>query len=119
MPNAIVSAKIFDETPDAEVITPPISTLLLFKNGVFTTNFLISSTAIITSEKCEGQDCYKFRNIFNLYNGDTYYINKNNGLSVKNINNDFTVIREYKFDCVEDSIFTEPDISEYEVRENN
>ena len=89
------------------------------KESNFFTNFLITSTAIITSEKCEGQDCYKFRNIFNLYNGDTYYINKNSGLTVKSINNDFTVVKEYKFDCVEDSIFTEPDINEYELIGNN
>ena len=88
------------------------------KETNFFIKFLLTSTALITSEKCEGQDCYKLRNILNLYNGETYYINKNSGLTVKNINNDFTVVKEYNFDCVEDSIFTEPDISEYKVIES-
>ena len=43
-PKLIVSSTIFEDTLDAEVMTPPISTLLLFKNGVSIINFLIIST---------------------------------------------------------------------------
>ena len=56
---------------------------------------------------------YKFKEgkLKNLAFSDIYFS------AMKNINDDFTVIKEYKFDCVEDSIFTEPDISEYKVIE--
>ena len=85
------------------------------------TNFLISSIAFIRSENCNNQDCYRFTNIlamFNNDNSDTWIINKETGLPVKSLNNESTVNREYKFDCVEDTIFTEPDISEYKIQEN-
>ena len=85
------------------------------------TNFLISSIAFIRSEKCDNQDCYRFINIlamFNKDNSDTWIINKETGLPVKSLNKESTVNREYKFDCVEDTIFTEPDISEYKLQEN-
>ena len=86
------------------------------------TNFLISSIAFIRSEKCNNQDCYRFTNIFAMFNNDnsdTWIINKETGLPVKSLNKESTVNREYKFDCVEDSIFTEPDINEYKVNNNN
>ena len=91
------------------------------KNNNSLTNFLISSMAFIRSEKCDNQDCYRFTNIltmFNKDNSDTWIINKETGLPVKSLNKESTVNREYKFNCVEDSIFTEPDISEYKIQEN-
>ena len=56
--------------------------------------------------------------MFNKDNSDTWIINKETGLPVKSLNKESTVNREYKFNCVEDSIFTEPDISEYKLLEN-
>ena len=91
------------------------------KNNNSLTNFLISSMAFIRSEKCDNQDCYRFTNIltmFNKDNSDTWIINKETGLPLKSLNKESTVNREYKFDCVEDTIFTEPDISEYKLQEN-
>lgn len=49
---------------------------------------------------------------------DTWIINKETGLPVRSLNNDSLVDREYKFDCVEDSIFTEPDIKEYKIQDS-
>ena len=84
-------------------------------------NLLLSSTALVTSENCKNQECYKFTNIISMFNNnsESWIINKETGLPVKTLNKGYTTDREYKFDCVEDSIFIEPDISQYEIKNNN
>lgn len=85
------------------------------------TNFMISAIALIKNEKCKEQDCYRFTNIMSVLrndDSDTWIINKETGLPVRSLNNDSIVDREYKFDCVEDSIFTEPDIKEYKIQDS-
>ena len=45
------------------------------------------------------------------------YIEKDTGLVIKNDADDSISAREYEFNNVEDSIFIEPDISQYQVYE--
>ena len=61
--------------------------------------------SIIGSEKYEGKECYKI----NL-GGDKIYIEKDTGLCLK----DYNAIREYSFEEIDDSIFVEPNIEEYQ-----
>lgn len=49
--------------------------------------------------------------------GEEIYIDKETGLFFKSIESDIISERYYEFDKVEDSIFTEPDISEYTLNE--
>ena len=53
------------------------------------------------------------------YDKQTVYIDKDTGLSVKNEIDKIVTEREYEFNNVEDSIFVEPDISQYTLKENN
>ena len=50
--------------------------------------------------------------------GAEIYIDKETGLFVKSTEAGIVNEREYEFNMVEDSIFTEPDISEYKLKEN-
>ena len=45
------------------------------------------------------------------------YIEKDTGLFVKSTDGNTLTEKEYKFDNVEDTIFIEPDISEYTLKE--
>ena len=49
---------------------------------------------------------------------DTILVDKETGLMYKNINDISTVVREYEFNNVDESVFIEPDISEYTIQEN-
>lgn len=46
-------------------------------------------------------------------------IEKNTGLMVNMTENTVVTEREYEFNNVDDSIFIEPDISQYTLKENN
>lgn len=85
----------------------------------------------ILNEKCNNKECYRItsKEIFtDEYSVDMiYYIEKETGLPVRYISettiNDYTGdgIIEYQYDIghVTDEIFEEPDLSEYEIQENN
>ncbi len=45
------------------------------------------------------------------------YLEKNTGLYVKSIIDESNSEREYEFDTVDDSIFSEPDISQYTLKQ--
>ena len=84
---------------------------------------LASIFAFIRSENVNGKDCYvvsNFPSYMNLaYEGkNEYYIEKNTGLMIKSVTNEMSSEREYEFNNVDDKIFIEPDISEYEVKVN-
>lgn len=84
--------------------------------------FILPLVSTITSEKCNGKDCYKIE-IFNT--SDIYYIDKETGLTIRistsntinNIQNDMISDIQYEFNTVTDEDFIEPDISEYEIEE--
>lgn len=70
-----------------------------------------------------GKECYSLNNSFTLALlwGDTneVYIEKDTGLVVRTNIDNIISEREYEFNTVEDEIFVEPDISQYELIENH
>ena len=51
------------------------------------------------------------------FEGAETYIDKETGIFVKSIEAGIVNEREYEFNTVDDSIFTEPDISQYTLKE--
>lgn len=80
--------------------------------------FLGSIFANVKSTNYNGKDCYIVKNFMSLpsdYNAKTY-IEKDTGLFVKEIQKESSNEKEYEFDNVDDSIFVEPDISQYTLK---
>lgn len=85
--------------------------------------FLCGSVAIIRSETYKDKECYIIDNLFSPYyltsvDKAQYTIEKDTGLLLKNNTDGVVYEREYEFNNVEDSIFVEPDISQYTIQEN-
>ena len=83
--------------------------------------FLISAVISIRNKECNGKDCYEIKNYISpnfmfLGNDEEIYLEKNTGLDVKNVMNGIVSEREYEFDNVNDSVFTEPDIGQYTIK---
>lgn len=82
--------------------------------------FLESMRTNIKSTKYNGKECYIIKGFLSIYSpgfevGETY-IEKDTGLFVKTIENGRVGEREYEFNTIEDSIFVEPDISQYKLK---
>ena len=80
--------------------------------------------ARITSKEVNGKQCYKISNFISsslLYEPgkNEMYIEKDTGLLIQTVTNLMVSNREYEFNNVEDSIFTEPDIGQYKIEKNN
>lgn len=92
-------------------------------NRLETTNkwqtFLESMFASIKSTNYNGKDCYIIKNFMSLTSSDgaKTYIEKDTGLFIKEIQREITTEKEYEFNNVDDSIFVEPDISQYTLKE--
>ena len=94
-------------------------------NGLETDNkwqtFLSCITSNIKSVNYNGKECYSIKGFMSstsLTSEDTeIYIEKDTGLLVKFIDSQTLTEREYKFNNVEDTIFIEPDISQYTLKE--
>lgn len=87
-------------------------------------NFLYGIPAIIRNTNYNGNKCFIVNNFISPYYmyGDKkneIYINKDTGLYVKSKINEENTEREYEFNNVDDSIFVEPDIGQYELQEND
>lgn len=72
----------------------------------------------ISNGKLNQKECYIINDFVNPFfmndnNKNEVYIEKDTGLYIKSIMGSNVTDREYEFDNVEDSIFIEPDISEY------
>ena len=82
--------------------------------------FLGCLTSRIKSTNYNGKDCY----LINGFMSSTFltsedaeiYIDKETGLFVKTNESGIVNEREYEFDKVDDSIFEEPDISQYTIK---
>ena len=83
----------------------------------------------ITSEECNGKDCYRIvvYSSLNSTSASIYYIEKDTGLVIRIVGSsailegeepphDIVTDIQYKFDVVNDDDFSEPDISEYEIQ---
>lgn len=85
--------------------------------------FLYGSVAIIRSETYKDKECYVIDNLFSPYcltslDKPQYTIEKDTGLLLKDSSESFLYEREYEFNNVADSVFIEPDISQYIIQEN-
>lgn len=79
--------------------------------------FLFSIPTRIKSTKSNEKDSYIIKNFPSSLEKEEIYIEKDTGLLIKNILNGTTTEKEYTFDDVDDAIFTEPDISQYTLKE--
>lgn len=84
--------------------------------------FLSSISANIKSTNYNGKKCYIIKGFLSsaslTTDGAETYIDKDTGLYLKTVEEGRITEREYEFDNVDDSIFVEPDISQYEYIEN-
>lgn len=78
--------------------------------------------AKIKSVDYNGKECYIVKEFMSstslTFEGAETYIDKETGLFVKSTEADIVNERSYEFNMVDDSIFTEPDISQYTLKEN-
>lgn len=83
--------------------------------------FLGSIFANVKSTNYNGKECYIIKGFLSSFSltseGTEIYIEKDTGLYLKTIEGDRTTERKYEFDKVDDSIFVEPDISQYTLKE--
>lgn len=83
--------------------------------------FLSSINSKIKSVNCNGKECYSIKDFMSTTSltsdGAETYIDKETGLFVKTVEYEVVNEREYEFDKVEDSIFVEPDIGQYTLKE--
>ena len=79
-------------------------------------------SAKIKSVDYNGKECYIIKEFMSstslTFEGAEIYIDKETGLLVKSTEAGIVNEREYEFNMVNDSIFTEPDISQYTLKEN-
>ena len=85
---------------------------------------LYSLHARITTVKVNDYECYSINNFLSPYNllgknKTEYDIEKETGLVRKIVLDEQITIREYEFENVDDSIFVEPDISQYTLKEKD
>lgn len=83
---------------------------------------IYSLPTMIKTVNINGYECYSINNFLssNYLSGENkteYDIDKETGLVRKLIMDEQIVTREYEFDNVDDSIFVEPDISQYTLKE--
>lgn len=82
--------------------------------------FLGSIGATVKSTDYKGKECYIIKGFFSntslSFEDAEIYIEKDTGLFVKTIEEKRITEREYDFNNVNDSIFIEPDISEYNLK---
>lgn len=78
-------------------------------------------SAKIKSVDYNGKECYIVKEFMSstslTFKGAETYIDKETGIFVKSIEAGIVNEREYEFNTVDDSIFTEPDISQYTLKE--
>ena len=82
--------------------------------------FLLSFISNIKLTNYNEKNCYIVKTSYSslILNGKNseYYIDKDTGLCVKTNEKGTNSEREYEFDNVDDSIFTEPDIGQYKIQ---
>lgn len=120
----------FTETLDTKNVNlnNPGSIHVEVVNVLYTDNdwqtFLYSVISKVKKVEYNCKECYSINNFLSPYymygtEENEVYIEKDTGLLLKQTTDDMTTEREYEFNNVEDSIFIEPDISEYTLEENN
>lgn len=114
---------VYTETADKKTVKPNGSSELVFdlSNRLETFNdchtFICCIKAKISTTTYDGKECYIIKNFEepNINEENEFYIEKETGLILKSTIMNQTSVMEYKFDNVTDEIFTEPDMSLYEL----
>lgn len=119
----------FTETKDSKVAQLNSGTIMAIdiynhlENDNKWQTFLGCITAKIKSVDYNGKQCYVVKDFISStslsFKGAETYIDKETGLFVKSTEASVINEREYEFNKVEDSIFAEPDISQYTLKENS
>ncbi len=117
----------FIQTPDTKIAQLDSGTIMSINiyNHLETENnwqtFIGSMLASVKSTKYNGKDCYIIKDFMSstslTFEGAETYIEKDTGLFIKDIEGETVTEKEYEFNNVDDSIFIEPDISQYELKE--
>ena len=121
-----VSRKTADLNKEDKGVIPSIPNSITINNLITFLGMPLFSS--ITSEKCNGKDCYRIVIYsLNTNNESIYYIDKETGLTIREIGvsgvidsdgqqYDLVTDFQYKFDVVTEEDFIEPDINEYEIQ---
>ena len=88
----------------------PVNSIILENNKLI--ELALNFNCKITSKKYDNTMCWYIE-----LNNSEAYIDKETGLFVKTTQNGTTTEREYEFNNVQDSIFIEPDIGQYKLKE--
>lgn len=108
-------------TLNVDVLPIPVQILNNFKDCTFQQILSLATTAKITTEECNGKECYKFDYGINC----TYFeketgliIREFNGISTKENGEITNLVTDYRyeFDNVKDEDIIEPDISKYTIK---
>jgi len=83
--------------------------------------FILCMVSFVKIANVNQKECYLIKNFKSpvSLNGESkneIYVEKNTGLLTKSVLNNQVMSREYEFDNVDDSIFAEPDISQYTLK---
>ena len=118
---------VFTETKDSKVAQLNSGTIMSLgiynhlENDSKWQTILGCISAKIKSVDYNGKECYIVKEFMSsnslISEGVETYIDKETGLFVKSIDAGIVNEREYEFNTVDDSIFTEPDISQYTLKE--
>ena len=119
----------FTQTPDTKIAQLNSGTMMSINiyNHLETENnwqtFLGSMFASVKSTNYNGKDCYIIKGFMSstslTFEGAETYIEKDTGLFIKDIEGETITEKEYEFDNVDDSIFVEPDISQYTLKSDS
>lgn len=104
---------------NAQTSSMQINLYNFLENDTKWQTFISSAMARVKSIQYNGKKCYaikEFLSTTSLTSEDSeIIIDKETGLFLKSTETDDIVEREYEFNNVDDSIFAEPDISQYKV----
>ena len=119
----------FTQTPDTKIAQLNSGTIMSIGiyNHLETENnwqtFLGSMLASVKSTNYNGKDCYIIKGFMSstslTFEGAETYIEKDTGLFIKEAEGETITEKEYEFDNVDDSIFAEPDISQYTLKSDS
>ena len=118
---------IFWDTKDSKIVQlNAVSTISVeLTNSLETDNdwqtLLACTFAVIKSTNYNGKDCYVITNyksplFMNGTEKNEVYVDKETGISIKNIMDNQITEKEYNFNNVEESVYTEPDIGQYTLK---
>lgn len=118
---------IFTVTADSKIAQLDSGTILSVNiyNQLETENnwqtFIESLLVKIRKTSCNDRECYEINGSASpmslISEGEKIFVDKDTGLLTKTVMNDIVSEREYEFNNVQDSIFVEPDISQYTLKE--